>query len=268
MCKIELFEQELRLSKSEQTITAYKKQFELFLEYFEGKDLRYLSLNAIKEYILFLHNIYGYSSIIHAISAVKFYYANLNGRKRHLDITHPKKPKTIPTVLSYDEVMKMINLTMNLKHRAIIETIFFHGLRRSELLSLKIDHIDSPNMILKVIQSKGCKDRNIPLSKDCLNTLRLYFNAYRPKKYLFNGIEKENKYSPTSLANIITEAAKRAKINKNVTPHTLRHSFASYLVSININLKKIQEWMGHASIKTTEIYCHIVYEENPIKKRA
>lgn len=267
MCKIELFEQELLLSKSKQTVKSYKKQFELFLDYFEGQDLRYLSLNSIKEYILFLHNIYGYSSIIHAISAIKFYYANLNGRKRYLDIPKPKKPKTIPTVLSYDEVIKMINLTMNLKHRAIIETIFFHGLRRSELLNLKITHIDSGIMELRVIQSKGCKDRNIPLSEDCLITLRDYFKAFNPKEYLFNGVEAGSAYSPTSLANVITEAAKRAKINKNVTPHTLRHSFGTYLYELGVHLRDIQEWMGHSSSNTTEIYTHVRHKENPIKKK-
>jgi site-specific recombinase XerD len=268
MCKIELFEQELRLSKSEQTVKVYSKQFRLFLEYFKDQDLRYLPLNSIKEYVLFLHTIYGYSSIIHATSAIKFYYLNLNGRSRKIEIPRPKKPKTIPTVLSYSEVMKMINLTMNLKHRAIIETIFFHGLRRSELINLKITNIDSENMILIVKQSKGLKDRNIPLSTDCLETLRDYFKAFKPVVYLFNGIELNSKYSPTSVANIITESARRANISKNVTPHTLRHSFASHLVLIDVNLKKIQEWMGHSSSKTTEIYCHIVHEENPIKKIA
>lgn len=86
----------------------------------------------------------------------------------------------------------------------------------------------------------------------------------RSNAYLFNG-QTTPQYSTTSLANIIKEAARRAGINKKVTPHTLRHSFASYLVSIDVNLKKIQEWMGHASSKTTEIYCHLVYEQNPIK---
>ena len=264
MCKIELFEQELSLSKSLQTIKSYTKQFELFVDYFSDKDLRYLSENSIKEYILFLHSIYGYSSIVHAISSIKFYYKYLNKRKRFINIPNPPKPKTIPTVLSIEEIKKMVRLTINLKHRAIIETIFYHGLRRSELINLKIQHIDSSNMLLIINQSKGLKDRNIPLSEECLKTLRLYFNAYRPKQYLFNG-QFCLKYSETSLSNIIKYAAKRARINKNVHPHTLRHSFASYLVSINVNLKKIQDWLGHSSIKTTEIYCHINKEENPIK---
>lgn len=267
MCSIELFERELKLNKAENTVKLYSRQFQLFLDYFEKDDIRYLSESTLKDYILLLHEIYGYSAIVHAITAIKFYYSNVNKRKRFLDLPLPKKPKTLPIYLSYDEVMKIINLTINLKHRAIIETIFFHGLRRSELINLKITDIDSGNMVLKIKQSKGLKYRDIPLSEDCLNTLRLYFNAYKPNYYLFNGAYGL-KYSETSLANVVKNAAKRARINKRVTPHTFRHSFASYLVSINVNIKKIQCWLGHSSSKTTDIYCHLVYEENPIKKKA
>lgn len=264
MCKIKDFEQELKLRYSNQTVNNYTKQFKLFIKYFEGKDIRYLSDDSIKKYILFLHDVYGYSAIVHAISAIKFYYKHINSRKRNLNLPLPPKPKTIPTVLSFEEVKKMIKLTMNLKHRAIIETMFCHGLRRSELINLKIQHVDSSNMILKVIQSKGLKDRNIPLNEECLKTLRLYFKAYRPNEYLFNG-QFSNQYSVTSLANIIKDAAKRARISKNVHPHTLRHSFATRLVELDINLSKIRDWLGHVNTKTTELYCHISNQENPIK---
>ena len=270
MCKLQLFEQELKLRFAEQTVKNYSKQFRLFLDYFKGQDIRYLSDSKLKEYILFLHTIYGYSAIVHAISAIKFYYKHLNSRRRDVYLPLPPKPQTLPSVLSFEEVQKMIRLTMNLKHRAILETMFCHGLRRSELINLKITHIDTANAknkALKVVQSKGLKDRDIPLSDTCLETLRAYYKVYRPKEYLFNG-QITLQYSATSLANIIKEAAKRAGIKKKVTPHTLRHSFASYLVSIDVNLKKIQEWMGHASSKTTEIYCHLVYEDNPIRMSA
>lgn len=267
MCIIKLFEQELSLSKSHQTVVAYKKQFELFVDYFKDEDLRYVSIDKIKKYILLLHTIYGYSSIIHAISAIKFYYKNINSRKRNIDISKPKKPKIIPTVLSHNEVMCMINSTLNLKHKAIIEIIYFHGLRRSEFLNLKPEHIDSGIMELKIIQSKGCKDRNVPLSEDCLITLREYYKYYKPKKWLFNGDKKGNQYSPTSLSNVIKDAAKRVGIKKNITPHTLRHSFATTLVDLGENLRNIQEWLGHSSSHTTEIYTHVKHKENPIKKK-
>lgn len=264
MCIIELFEQELKLSKANQTVKSYTKQFRLFLKYFNGHDIRYISEDNLKKYIISLQAIYGYSSIVHAISAIKFYYSNVCARKRTVKIPNPPKPKTLPVFLSIDEVKRMIDSTSNLKHKAIISTVFFHGLRRAELLNLKIEHIDSSNMILHVKQSKGFKDRNIPLSEQCLDLLRQYFSKYRPNEYLFNG-DNSLQYSATSLSNIIKQSAKRAKINKSVTPHTLRHSFASYLVSIDINLKSIQDWLGHSSSRTTETYCHVTTKSNPIK---
>lgn len=108
MCKVKLFEQELKLSKSQQTVKNYTKQFRMFVDYFNDKDIRYLSDQSIKEYILFLHTIYGYSAIVHAISAIKFYYKHLNSRKRELNLPLPAKPKTIPTVLSIEEVQRII----------------------------------------------------------------------------------------------------------------------------------------------------------------
>lgn len=264
MCKLELFEQELKLSKSEQTVKSYSRQFKLFLEYFEGADLRYLSKIEIKSYILSLQEIFGYSAIVHAISAIKFYYSKINSRKRILNIPNPPKPKTLPNFLSINEIQLMIKYTLNLKHKAIIETMFCHGLRRSELLNLKITDIDSENMLLKIHESKGIKDRNIPLSESCLTTLRDYYKAFKPKIYLFNG-DGNIKYSGTSLRNVIKSAAKKAGVKRNVKVHDIRHSFASHLVSINVNLKKIQEWLGHSNLKTTEIYCHLQQEENPIK---
>lgn len=268
MCKVKIFERELRLlNRSEKTIQSYSKQFKLFLNYFKDDDIRYLSEDKIKDYILLLHSIYGYSAIVHATSSIKFWYLKLNGRKRKLNLPLPKKPKTLPIILSIDEVMKMIKLTINLKHRAILETVFCHGLRRSELINLKITDIDSSNMLLIIKQSKGLKDRDIPLSSDCLETLRLYFNAFRPKLYLFNG-ENNLQYSESSLDRVVKNAAKRANINKKVSPHSLRHAFASYLVSQNISLIKIKDWMGHSSVKSTEIYTHINKEENPIRLSA
>lgn len=264
MCKIELFERELKLyGKAGKTIKVYSRQFSLFLEYFKGEDLRYLSESSIKDYILLLHEIYDYSSIVHAISSIEFFYLKLNKRKRKLNLPRPKKGKYIPTVLSIDEVYKMIVSLSNLKQKCIIEIMFTHGLRRQEVINLTVFDIDSSNMELIIKNSKGAKDRNIPLNEDCLINLRRYWKQYKPKKYLFEG-QSGGKYSASSIVNVVKNAAQLANIKKNVTPHTLRHSFASYLVSIDKNLKKISKWMGHSSTKTTEIYTHIIHEANPI----
>lgn len=265
MCNLEKYEQELRLRYSEQTVRSYSSQFKKFCEYFKNRDIRYLSEDEIKVYLLSLQGAYGYSATVHAIAAVSFYYRNVAKRRRLLNLPRPTKPKTLPVVLSFEEVDRMIKATTNLKHQAIIETMFCHGLRRSELINMKIEDIDSSNMVLTIKQSKGLKDRNIPLAESCLTTLRQYYREFKPKDRLFPG-QADSPYSATSLRNIIIKAAEKAGVNKRVKTHTLRHSFASYLVSLDVNLIKIQEWLGHSSSKTTEIYCHLQQKQhNPIK---
>ena len=265
MCNIKNFERELTLhGKANSTISQYSKQFQMFIEYFKDSDIRYISESEIKDYLLVLNLKYKYSSIVHAIATIEFYYLNLNSRKRVLNLPRPKKGSYLPEVLSIEEVKLMINSTDNIKHKCIIEMLFTHGLRRQELIDLKLGDIDSTNMILRVKDSKGSKDRNIPLNKECLVNLRKYWKKEKPKKFLFEGSDNI-KYSATSIYNIVKNTANSARINKSISPHSLRHSFASYLVKMNINLAKISEWLGHRSTKTTEIYTHIFYECNPIR---
>lgn len=269
MCTIKKFERELILhGKANSTIKCYLSAFKMFIEYFKKEDIRYLSIDKLKDYILGLYKIYRYTTIIHSIFCIRFYYKYVNDRKRNIYLPRPKKSKTIPVILSHHEILKILNNIDNFKHQCIIETIYSHGLRRQELIDLKLFDIDSANMILMVKNSKGAKDRNIPLNKDCLENLRKYYQIYKPKKYLFEGYSKNNQYSATSIKNILDLACLKAGINKHIKIHTLRHSFASYLVSLNINLRKIQEWLGHSSSKSTEIYTHIIYEDNPIKLAA
>ena len=130
------------------------------------------------------------------------------------------------------------------------------GLRRAELLALKPEHIDSKRMVIKVVHGKGGKDRFTLLSQVLLDTLRQYFKEYRPKVYLFEGA-RGGQYSGASVAKIITRAARKAGIQKKVTPHTLRHSFATHLLEAKTDLRYIQKLLGHSSTKTTEIYTHV-----------
>jgi integrase/recombinase XerD len=265
MCSLDLFERELRLyGKAEKTIKVYSSEFKRFLEYFKGEDIRYLPNDRIKDYILSLYGVYCYSTIIHAIYCIGFYYRFVNYRKRVLVLPKPRKPKFIPVVLSHEEVVSMINCCNNLKHRCIIETIYTHGLRRQELINLRVGDIDSKLMELRIIQSKGAKDRNVPLNEDCLKLLRKYYMRYRPKVFLFEG-QDGGRYSETSVKNIVADAARLAGIRKRVTPHTLRHSFATYLLELGYDLRYIQEYLGHASTKTTEIYTHVKHKANPIR---
>ena len=163
----------------------------------------------------------------------------------------------------------MIKATKNLKHNCILTLLYSSGLRRSELLNLKIVDIDSKRMIIWIRNAKGAKDRYTLLSPTVLESLRTYYKAWKPKKYLFEGNES-CKYSASSLRQIVLTAGKKAKINKTVTPHMLRHSFAKHLLENGTNLRYIQSLLGHKSSQTTEIYTqvstnHIKQIQNPIE---
>jgi site-specific recombinase XerD len=134
--------------------------------------------------------------------------------------------------------------------------IYSAGLRRSELINLKVSDINSERMVINIIGAKGKKDRVSLLSENILQLLRKYYKEYKPKKYLFEGA-RGGKYSSTSVVKILKNAAQKAGIRKNITPHMLRHSFATHLLEQGTDLRYIQELLGHNSSKTTEIYTHV-----------
>nr|WP_317047163.1 tyrosine-type recombinase/integrase [Winogradskyella tangerina] len=175
---------------------------------------------------------------------------------RFYQIERPKKERKLPTVLSKSEVRELINVTRNIKHKCILSLLYSAGLRRSEVLNLKPKDIDSKRMLIKVNDAKGNKDRFTLLAKSTLTDLRTYYKLYRPQTYLFEGQKKE-KYSPTSIARIITSAVRKTSIKKHVTAHTFRHSFATHLLENGTDLRHIQMLLGHSSTKTTEIYTHV-----------
>ena len=165
-------------------------------------------------------------------------------------------PIKIPIILSKDEARKLIESTNNIKHKCIVGLLYSAGLRRSELLNLKIFDIDSSRMLIHVRGAKGNKDRFSLLSKTILEDLRIYFKEWRPKEYLFESINN-GKYSENSVSKIVKNASIKAKLKKRVTPHTLRHSFATHLLEAGTDLRYIQILLGHNSTKTTEIYTHV-----------
>lgn len=171
-------------------------------------------------------------------------------------IERPRKQKKLPIVLSKEQVKSVINNTNNIKHKCIVSLLYFSGLRRSELLNLKINDIDSSRMLIHIIDAKGNKDRYTILSQNALADLREYYKQWKPKEYLFEGL-KNMPYSGSSVGKIITATAIKAGIRKKVTPHTLRHSFATHLLENGTDLRYIQLLLGHNSTKTTEIYTHV-----------
>ena len=243
---------------SENTVKAYVNAFEDFINYYKDQDLDTINDEDIRKYIQYLIQQNRSDSYVNlAINSIKFYYeVVLNMPNRFYSIERPRKKDKLPKVISKDEVLRMIELTTNLKHKCIISLLYSGGLRRSELLNLKPTDIESDRMLIRIEEAKGNKDRYTLLSQKLLIDLRRYYTMYQPKEYLFEGLYGK-KYSGGSVLTIVKKAAKKANIQKDVTPHILRHSFATHLLENGTDLRFIQEILGHNSSKTTEIYTHV-----------
>jgi len=244
---------------SNNTRKIYCTYFKDFCIYFKDSILEQVTADQINAYILSLiesRNI-SISQQNQRINSIKFYYEKVCGRsKQYYELHRPRKEHKLPKILSKNEVKAILNSCSNLKHRCILMLLYSAGLRRSELINLKIADIDSERMVLNINGAKGKKDRISLLSDNTLHLLRKYYQEYHPQVFIFEGM-KGGKYSPTSVANVLRRAALKSGIHKNVTPHMLRHSFATHLLEQGTDLRYIQELLGHSSSKTTEIYTHV-----------
>ena len=217
----------------------------------------------IREFILYLiKKKYSISYQNQCINAVKFYWEQILGKERkYIDIERPMAEYKLPEVLSLEEVQAIFNVCNNRKHLMILKTIYACGLRISEVLALEIKDINGDRKTIRIKQSKGKKDRIVPIPDDLLIELRTYYKEYRPYKYLFEGQyskeESPEPYSQKSVQNILKKCCQRVKIFRKITPHTLRHSYATHLYEHGVNLRSIQVLLGHNSSKTTEIYTHV-----------
>lgn len=240
------------------TVRTYVHFFELFINHFKERELNTLNENDIRAFLQKLvHRNVSNSYLNQAINAIKFYYEVVLGMpNRFYEIERPRKESKLPMVISKQEVLSIIENTNNIKHRCIVELLYGSGLRRSELLNLKITDVDSKRMVVRVEGGKGKKDRQTLLSQTALEDLRVYFKEYRPREYLFEG-RKASRYTAESVLNIVKGAAERASLGHTVTPHVLRHSFATHLLEAGVDLRQIQVLLGHGSSKTTEIYTHV-----------
>lgn len=248
---------------SSNTIKIYTSYFRQFQEYFANDNLMQISSEQINSYIVELISKQDISASQQnqRINAIKFYYEKVLGRtKSYYKIERPRKEKKLPTILSKWEVHLLLDHIENLKHKCILTTIYSAGLRRSELINLKVEDIDSKRRLIKIRGAKGKKDRHTLLSDKLILLLREYYRSYRPKEWLFEG-QKGGKYSPTSVAKILKSAVIKAGIQKHVTPHCLRHSFATHLLEQGTNLRYIQELLGHEDPKTTQIYTRVATNE-------
>ncbi len=255
----EEFYQKLELKHySLNTARTYIGKFEKFINYFKDKELVEIDELQIKEYLqqLVIHG-KSESYVNQMLNSIKFYYEIVLGMpNRFYAIERPKKREKLPKVISLWEVQQLINCTVNIKHRCIISLLYSAGLRRAELLNLKVTDIDSHRMVINVVQGKGNKDRLTILSPVVLSELRAYYKAYKPKNFLFEG-QSGGRYGEPSVNKIIINAAKKARINKHITPHMLRHSFATHLLESGTDLRYIQVLLGHTSSRTTETYTQV-----------
>ena len=240
------------------TIRTYVSCFETFMNFYSNREVQDLNENDIREYLQkLIREGASHSYVNQAINSIKFYYeVVLEMPNRFYAVERPRAEEKLPEVLAKEEVLKIIESTNNIKHRCIVSLLYSGGLRRGEVLNLKVEDIDSKRMVIRVRSGKGNKDRYTILSEKLLCDLRNYFLEWRPKIYLFEG-PKGDKYSAESVVKIVKEASKKARIRKNVTPHMLRHSFATHLLEGGTDLRYIQVLLGHKSTKTTEIYTHV-----------
>lgn len=255
------FQQTLQLKAySPNTFRTYCTEFHCLLRLLGSISVSSLTKGQLESYLLWLVKKKGYKEAhLHtAINALKFYFEQVEGRGREFyDIPRPKKPLRLPHILAEEEVVALVKKTVNLKHRALLMTAYGAGLRVSELVALKTTHIDAKRMMIFVEQSKGKKDRVVPLSKLLLETLRQYVREYRPTQYLFEG-EGGKAYSTRSAQEVLKEAKRRAGIYKRGSIHSLRHSYATHLLEGGTDIRYIQAFLGHNSLKTTLRYTHVM----------
>jgi len=249
----------MMLRYSPSTLKGYRLHLIQFFIKHIDQDPRQITEDTIRQYLLYLINEKKVSESTQnqAINAIKFYYERVLHQKRKVYyIDRPKKPKQLPNVLSEEEVKRLLEQVSNLKHRCILMVVYSAGLRLSEVVSLRIEDIDSQRMQIFVKAAKGKKDRYTLLSKKVLLLLRTYFKEYRPTYYLFEG-QHGGPYGKRSVQQIFNRAYQKSHIQKKATLHTLRHSFATHLLENGVSLRYIQQLLGHESSKTTEIYTHI-----------
>ncbi len=249
----------IRVRYSESTIKTYSKYFKDFQSAFTSLNLDEISSKDINSYILNLieKQKISASQQNQRINSIKFYYEKVLGRtKQFYEIDRPKKQRILPKVISEQEVLSMLKITSNLKHKAVLATIYSAGLRRGELINLRKQDVWFDKNLLFIKAGKGKKDRTSILSESLAIVLKKYLETYKPNYYLFEG-KNRSKYSPSTILRIVQIAGELAKVKQHVTPHMLRHSFATHLLEQGTDLRYIQTILGHDSSKTTEIYTHV-----------
>ena len=258
-----MLEELQRRNYSTITTRNYLRVVTEFANYF-GKPPDRLGLNELRTYQAYLlrERKLTPGSVVNQVAALRFFFVKTLKRHQFRDfLPYPQDRRRLPTVLSREEVSRLINAAGNLFRRTLLMTLYGTGMRRSELASLKVSDIDSQRMIIRVVAGKGGKDRDLPLSSALLETLREYWQWRKPKLYMFptrtRGRTLDQPISDKTVWIACSEAAQRAGIRKRVTPHTLRHSWATHLLEAGTDLRTIQVLLGHGDLETTAQYLHL-----------
>lgn len=244
---------------SKRTIEIYLKCVKNFVVYY-GKPPEDIGNDAIRDYIYYLlkEKNASQATINQHYSALKFFYQTTLGRDWDaLKIPRSRRIKKLPVVLSQEEVGAILDKIRNLKHRAILMTIYSGGLRLSEVINLKVTDIDSQRMTIRVCQGKGNKDRYTLLGERALEILRIYWKVHRPKDWLFPSSKETQPIGPSSVQKVFRDALIKTRIKKKASVHTLRHSFATHLLEEGVEIPYIQNLLGHSDSRTTSIYLHV-----------
>jgi len=247
---------------SDSTITSYTRVVADFARFFHrspdqlgSEEIRQYLLHAIEEKKISWATYQGYRA------ALKFFYTRtLKQPWFEHEIPKPKVRRKIPEILSPEEIEKLLNCTMNLKHRAMLAVLYGAGVRRAEVRSLKISDIDSKRMVIHIRAGKGQLPRQIPLSPKLLELLRVYWRWRKPTDWLFHSARyPDRRIDYSGIFGIVEDAARRAGLKRRVTPHLLRHSYASHMLEAGTDLRTIQLLLGHGDLQTTARYLHVSY---------
>lgn len=244
------------------TIRTYRNEFMQLLQLIKDKPVHELTPDDLRRYMVYAMKEQGINeNTAHSrLNALKFYFEQVLKREKFFwDIPRPKKPFLLPKVLGENELGRLFKALENKKHKAMLFTAYSAGLRVSEVVNMKIKHIDSDRMQILVEQAKGKKDRYVTLSPVLLDILRDYIKTYKPKPklYLFESGQTETAYPTRTVQRIFQLAKEKAAINKEIGIHSLRHSFATHLLEKGTDIRYIKDLLGHFNIKTTERYLHV-----------
>ena len=267
----------LRIDKnySANTIESYIRDIRNFLEYTD-REILDISKKDIDNYILHVLPKYNENSINRIIASIKSFFKYLSIYKGFINVSEDveslKRKKTLPKYLSIEEVDNLLDIKLvtpfDYRNKTILELLYATGLRATELINLDLINIDISNMVVKVY-GKGSKERIVPLSKIAVNYLDLYINKYRPMMFVKNQKPTDalflnnhgQRMTRQGLYKIIGEIARIKKIDKEITPHVLRHSFATHMIECGADIRSVQELLGHENVVTTEIYTHVTNEQ-------